>query len=101
MQRLYIFLLTLSTFGLWETVAHAQVPNNPANTDTTQPLIRDTTQPLIRDTTQPLIRDTTQPVTSLNAELLNILNQKTAQKYKIAGIKITGNKYFDEALLIS
>ncbi len=77
MQRFYIFLLALSTFGFWETVAHAQVPNNPANTDTTQ------------------------PVTSLDAELLNILNQKTAQKYKIAGIKITGNKYFDEALLIS
>src|SRR5207237_2923454 len=50
----------------------------------------------------PANTDTTvQSVTSLDAELLNILNQKTPQKYKVASIKVTGNKYFDEALLIS
>ena len=43
--------------------------------------------------------DTT--VTSLDANLLNIFNQKTPKKYKIASIKITGNKYFDQALLLS
>lgn len=43
--------------------------------------------------------DTT--VTSVSADLVNIYNQRTPQKYKIAGIKVTGNKYFDEALLIS
>ncbi|NNV57457.1 BamA/OMP85 family outer membrane protein [Limnovirga soli] len=44
---------------------------------------------------------TVQPVTSLDADLLNIFNQKTPQKYKVGGVKITGNKYFDEALLLS
>jgi len=43
--------------------------------------------------------DTT--ITSINADLVNIYNQRTPQKYKIGGIKVTGNKYFDEALLIS
>jgi outer membrane protein insertion porin family len=78
MQRFYILLLTLSIIGLSGIAVKAQVPNNPTNTDTT-----------------------VQPITSLDAELLNVLNQKTPQKYKIAGIKVTGNKYFDEALLIS
>ncbi|WP_235920970.1 BamA/OMP85 family outer membrane protein [Foetidibacter luteolus] len=40
-------------------------------------------------------------VTSLDADLLNIFNQKNPKKYKIANIKITGNKYFDQALLLS
>lgn len=40
-------------------------------------------------------------VNSLNPELLNIFNQKNAQKYRVADIKVTGNKYFDQALLIS
>jgi outer membrane protein insertion porin family len=43
--------------------------------------------------------DTT--VTSIDADLINIFNQKTPKKYKIAAIKVTGNKYFDENLLIS
>lgn len=41
------------------------------------------------------------PTTSLNSDLLNIFNQKTPKKYKIAGITVTGNRYFDEALLLS
>ncbi len=45
--------------------------------------------------------DTTSPVTSLNADLLNIFNQKTPQKYKVASIKVTGNKSFDQTLLLS
>jgi len=44
---------------------------------------------------------TVEPVTSLDADLLNIFNQKIPQKYKIASIKVAGNKYFDEALLLS
>jgi len=43
--------------------------------------------------------DTT--ITNINSDLVNIFNQRQAQKYKIAGIKVTGNKYFDEALLVS
>jgi outer membrane protein insertion porin family len=38
---------------------------------------------------------------NLNPELLNIYNQKTSKKYKISAIRVTGNKYFDETLLIS
>lgn len=40
-------------------------------------------------------------INSLDADLLNIFNQKNPQKYKVADIKVTGNKYFDQALLIS
>ncbi len=40
-------------------------------------------------------------VKSINAELLNIFNQKPPKKYKIANIKVTGNRYFDETLLTS
>ncbi|MDE3252463.1 MAG: outer membrane protein assembly factor, partial [Bacteroidota bacterium] len=43
--------------------------------------------------------DTT--ITSIDADLLNIFNQKTPRKYRIAAIKVTGNKFFDENLLIS
>lgn len=43
--------------------------------------------------------DTT--ITDIDAELINIFNQKTPKKYKVAAIKVTGNRYFDEALLIS
>ncbi len=46
--------------------------------------------------------DTTgQPITAINSELLNIFDSKTPQKYKIANIKVTGNKSFDQALLLS
>lgn len=38
---------------------------------------------------------------SLNPELINIFNQRTPKKYKINSIKVTGNRYFDENLLIS
>lgn len=44
--------------------------------------------------------DTT-PVTSLDADLLNIFNQRQPKKYKIESVRVTGNNYFDEALLIS
>ncbi len=40
-------------------------------------------------------------ITSVDAELLNIFNQRTPKKYKVAAIKVTGNKFFDENLLIS
>jgi outer membrane protein insertion porin family len=43
--------------------------------------------------------DTT--ITSIDVDLLNIYNQKKSAKYKIAGIKVTGNNYFDESLLLS
>jgi outer membrane protein insertion porin family len=43
--------------------------------------------------------DTTNP--SLSVDLLNIYNQKVPKKYKISAIRVTGNKFFDETLLIS
>lgn len=44
--------------------------------------------------------DTTQP-TSVDVNLENLFTQKVPKKYKIAGIAVTGNRFFDEALLIS
>ena len=43
--------------------------------------------------------DTT--ITSIEADLINIFNQKTPKKYKVADIKVIGNRYFDENLLLS
>lgn len=40
-------------------------------------------------------------ITSVDAELLNIFNQRTPKKYKVSAIRVTGNKFFDENLLIS
>lgn len=82
MQRFYRILFLFFIFCLRGIIVNAQVPNNPSNADTT-------------------IHPADTSITSLNPELLNIFNQKTPQKYKIAGITVTGNKYFDQALLIS
>lgn len=46
-----------------------------------------------------MAQDTT--ITSIDADLVNIFNQKVPKKYKIAGITVSGNKYFDQALLVS
>ncbi len=74
MQKFLISFLLVALVCLVCSKTYAQVPgNNPTDTS----------------------------VTSINADLLNIYNQRTPQKYKIASIKVTGNKYFDEALLIS
>jgi outer membrane protein insertion porin family len=45
--------------------------------------------------------DTSKPVTSVDPNLIDIFNQKTPKKYKINNIKVSGNKYFDQALLLS
>ena len=44
--------------------------------------------------------DSTVPVTSVQADMVNMFNQKP-KKYKIVSIKTSGNHYFDETLLIS
>ncbi|MBS1746951.1 MAG: outer membrane protein assembly factor [Bacteroidetes bacterium] len=46
-------------------------------------------------------RQDTIPVTSLNPDLLNIFNQTVPKKYKVSGITVTGNNYFDQNLLLS
>ncbi len=43
----------------------------------------------------------TVPVTTLKPELINIFQQKNPKKYKVKEVKVTGNKFFDEALLLS
>ena len=43
--------------------------------------------------------DTT--ITSIDADLVNIFTQKTVKTYKVASVKVVGNKFFDENLLIS
>jgi outer membrane protein insertion porin family len=43
----------------------------------------------------------TSGVTSVDVDLINLFNQKVPKKYKIAAIKVTGNRYFDENLLVS
>ncbi|WP_439505038.1 BamA/OMP85 family outer membrane protein [Sediminibacterium sp.] len=43
--------------------------------------------------------DTT--IRSIDADLINLFNQKTPKKYRIAAIKVVGNRFFDENLLIS
>ena len=40
-------------------------------------------------------------ITNIAVDLLNIFNQKTSKKYKVAAIKVVGNRFFDENLLIS
>jgi outer membrane protein insertion porin family len=43
---------------------------------------------------------TEQPA-SIDVTLENIFNQKTPHKYKVAKVTVTGNQYFDAALLTS
>jgi outer membrane protein insertion porin family len=38
---------------------------------------------------------------SIDVDLINIFTQKTPRKYKVAAITVTGNKFFDENLLVS
>ncbi|HEX8277285.1 MAG TPA: outer membrane protein assembly factor, partial [Segetibacter sp.] len=38
---------------------------------------------------------------SIDVNLENIFNQKTPHRYKVANVAVSGNKYFDAALLIS
>jgi outer membrane protein insertion porin family len=40
-------------------------------------------------------------ITNVDADLINIFNQKAPKKYKITAIKVTGNSFFDENLLTS
>lgn len=40
-------------------------------------------------------------ITSIEADLINLFSQKTPKKYKVTAIKVIGNRFFDENLLIS
>ncbi len=43
--------------------------------------------------------DTT--ITNIEADLVNLFNQKVSRKYKVAAVKVVGNRFFDENLLLS
>ncbi|MEN9686468.1 MAG: hypothetical protein RLZZ28_2254, partial [Bacteroidota bacterium] len=40
-------------------------------------------------------------ITSIDADLLNIFTQKVPRKYKVNAVKVVGNRFFDENLLVS
>src|SRR5689334_11885840 len=100
MQSLY--RISFFLFGCFFSVQFVCAQTQPQ----AQPVLPDTViNPLVtRDTTGTLnINQDTIPgnVTSLNPDLLNIYNQTVPKKYKIADIKVTGNNYFDQNLLLS
>jgi len=70
----------------------------------TQPRLDTSVNPLSTpDTTgvTNINQDSIPPVTSLSPDLLNIFNQPVPKKYRISEIKVTGNNYFDQNLLLS
>lgn len=73
MQKLYKYLVLALLVLLVSFSAQSQVPKG--KTDTT--------------------------ITSIDVDLLNIFNQKTPKNYKVASVKVVGNRFFDENLLIS
>jgi outer membrane protein insertion porin family len=82
-MRVFGTLLLLTAFFYANTAFAQTEPVVPAKTDTLPPT-----------------QDTV-PVTSVDPELLNILNSKVPKKYVIQEIKVTGAKLFDPAIVIS
>ena len=74
MQNFYKFLFLLLAATCFQVNAFAQIPQG--------------------------FPDTTRP-TSIDVNLENLFSQKVPQRYKVANIIVTGNKFFDQALLIS
>jgi outer membrane protein insertion porin family len=46
-------------------------------------------------------KNTDTTITSVDVDLVNLFNQKIPKKYTVAGITVSGNRFFDETLLIS
>lgn len=46
-------------------------------------------------------KDTIPSVDSVDVDMVRLFEQKVPKKYKIANIKVSGNQYFDQALLLS
>ena len=84
------FALTVLFAGFAASGLFAQLVPLPDNNSASQ-----------TDTTVTPLADTANPVTSVGADLMNIYNQRTPKKYKIAKITVSGNRYFDQALLVS
>ncbi len=96
----YLWALVLIQFVCLAGMQHVYAQQQPQ----TPPVLPDTiTGPLVQKDSTGLIHlhQDTIPVTSLNPDLLNIFNQTIPKKFKITGIKVTGNNYFDQNLLLS
>ena len=94
----------LSVFALIQLFCLSAIVQVNAQQPTVPTILPDTLPgPLVqRDTTGLInIQQDTLPITSLNADLLNIFNQQAPKKYKITGIIVTGNNFFDQNLLLS
>lgn len=75
MRKVYQLFLLIIAAGLLQNQASAQIIPNPA--------------------------DTTGKPASIDVNLENIFSQKVPHKYKVTNITVTGNQFFDQALLIS
>jgi hypothetical protein len=92
-----LFLFTVALI-IADARAYAQTDTIPAPKDTI-PVLKDTLQVL--NDTIPVRTDTTPANASVDPALLAIFDAKTPRKYIIADIKVTGNKIFDPAIVIS
>lgn len=96
----YLFAIVFTFLICFLSIQHAGAQQQPQ----TPPVLPDTISgPLVQKDSTGLIQinEDTLPLTSLNPDLLNIFNQNIAKKYKITDIKVTGNNYFDQNLLLS
>lgn len=84
MSKVYKFLLIIVSICWFYGKASSQVIPAPADS-----------------TESPALTDTAAAPASIDVNLENIFNQKAPHKYKVANVAVTGNKYFDAALLIS
>jgi len=83
MRKVYKLFLLIIAACWFDNYASAQITANPADTSGI---------PAAADTAK---------TASIDVNLENIFNQKTPHRYKVANVAVTGNKYFDAALLIS
>jgi outer membrane protein insertion porin family len=83
MSKVYKLLLIITTCW-FHNIVSAQVIPTPADTTET-----------------PALTDTAAAPASIDVNLENIFNQKAPHKYKVTNVTVSGNKYFDAALLIS
>lgn len=83
MSKVYKLLLIITTCW-FHNIVSAQVIPAPADTTET-----------------PALTDTAAAPASIDVNLENIFNQKAPHKYKVTNVTVSGNKYFDAALLIS
>lgn len=84
MYKFYKLFLLIIAACWFHGKASAQVIPNPADT-----------------TENAALTDTAAAPASIDVNLENIFNQKAPHRYKVANVTVTGNKYFDAALLTS